>query len=69
MKNPKQFYKDLAHINGFKWSFYDAGFHCFTKGSNRDGFYHLFLIDSDIEDQACFEMMLNKCLTRSAKRF
>lgn len=65
MKNSKQFYKDLPRVNGFKWSFYDAGLHCFTKGSNRDGFISCYLVDSDIEDKTTFEVMLNRGLSRN----
>lgn len=31
MKHEKQYYMDLPVINGFQWSYYDEGFHCFTK--------------------------------------
>lgn len=31
MLRGKQFYIDLPKVNGYKWAFYDEGFHCFTK--------------------------------------
>ena len=55
----KEFYKSLPCVNGYKWSFYDNGLHAFTKGSNREGFKTCYLLESDIEDQKNFTLMLD----------
>jgi len=65
MKNSKQFYKDLPRVNGFKWSFYDDGLHCFTKGSNRGGFISCYLSENDVRELPIFEFMLSYGLSRS----
>ena len=65
MKQSKQFYKDLPKHNGFKWFGFDDNFHHFSKDSRGKGFAHLELLESDIEDQANFKIMLEMGLTRS----
>lgn len=65
MKMLKQEYQNLPQHNGFKWAFYDKGFHCFSKGSHRLGFTHCYLLESDIADPVHFEFMLINGLSRS----
>ena len=65
MKQSKQFYKDLPKHNGFKWFGFDNNLHHFSKEIKGKGFAHLKLLESDIEDQANFKIMLEKGLTRS----
>lgn len=49
MKHEKTFYQDLPKVNGFKWAFYDDGFHCFTR-QKGDQWEQSYVKESDIED-------------------
>lgn len=64
MKNPKEHYKSLPKINGYKWSFYENGYHTFQKGNNREGYLSLVLTESDIETSQTFEHMLKNDISR-----
>lgn len=49
MLRDKQSYIDLPKVNGYKWAFYDEGFHCFTK-KVQEGWKKSYVKDEDIED-------------------
>ncbi|EGR2227287.1 hypothetical protein QX249_11730 [Vibrio parahaemolyticus] len=65
MKHPKEHYKSLPKVNGYKWSFYEKGFHTFQKGNNREGYLSLTLTESDIEANQTFEHMLKNDISRT----
>ena len=49
MKHDKAFYQSLPKVNGFNWSYYDNGFHCFTR--QKDNLWEQSHVkESDIED-------------------
>jgi hypothetical protein len=49
MLRDKQFYIDLPKINGYKWAFYDKGFHCFTR-KLQDEWQSSYVKEEDIKD-------------------
>ncbi|QNJ59150.1 hypothetical protein [Vibrio phage vB_ValS_PJ32] len=66
MHQPKEFYKSLERINGYKWAYYDRGLHIFVKGDNREGFLHIKLSEADIANPAVYRQMLSRDLSRSS---
>lgn len=66
MNHPKEHYKALEQINGYKWAFYDRGLHTFIKGDNREGYLHVNLSEADIANPAVYRQMLARDISRSS---
>jgi len=64
MKHSKAHYKNLPKHNGFKWFGYDNGYHHFSKHIHGKGYAHIKLLESDLECDKNFKLMLDKGLTR-----
>ena len=62
MRHTKQYYKDLDLPDGWKWSYYDDGYHTFTK-RDKHGYITCKCTDLDIDSNNHIFMM-ERGLTR-----